>query len=489
MLKAKEIINEAYKSDICILNAQKPLVDLAAHICVMHETKMELIKQGLAFNSIPKFVPLVIAESGVGKTYILENIIGKHFETILLDCSRITPPGYKGYNLENAIVDLFERIATDAPVIILDEIDKLIEQPYGKTPSTSAQPSFLKLLESDLFRTKDSVIDISKASFVMCGAFSKIKEKKEQEKKFQIGFGVSKFENTIPCDQSLRNEIISYGILPEIANRISNIVYIPAFSKEDYKSLLDSSNQTSALNKQKTIFALHGVELFLSKSASEKIITEAYHCGSAGRAIDGILQKYINEALLKVSNSNKINKVIIDIENEELVVKYSFGKRTTDLYLKHKNYERYLSYDLKKIYKNNEQLLDFSSYLVSNFSQSAELKSYIEPLKYYFFFTLFGADNIVPFVSFESLMNIKDNIEYLKNNKEDILALIKTTLKIDDEKYYNNLESKYYIMLHIMSDHSTVIACKRLIDSILYDFHPKQFKELQDKKNTIFLEK
>ena len=88
-------------------------------------------------------------------------------------------------------------------------------------------------------------------------------------------------------------------------------------------------------------------------------------------------------------------------------------------------------------------------------------------------------------------MNIKDNIEYLKNNKEDILALIKTTLKIDDKKYYNNLESKYYIMLHIMSDHSTVIACKRLIDSILYDFDPNlilnNFKSY--KQNTIFLEK
>lgn len=142
-------------------------------------------------------------------------------------------------------------------VIFVDEFDKLGTS-FDSTGNWNkhVQANFLTLIED-----KDR---FSGVSWVFAGAFTSIYDKKSNS----IGF----FAEQQQEESNAINEkdILRAGIIPEMLGRISLIVQLDSFNKEDYRRVLE----------EKLLPKFSGLELDISK-----IVEKAFNSGQGIRSL------------------------------------------------------------------------------------------------------------------------------------------------------------------------------------------------------------
>ncbi len=316
------------------LPTQEAAVRKIATILSMHLAKIDAINKGVKFEQLPLTSAFILGSTGSGKTFTIKQLCkASEIGFAVIDGSSLSPSGYKGVNLGAALKGIVEgnKNFKEGFVVLIDEADKFFFTGNKTADAANVQSDFLKLLDSDTFTidtgdNKTETIDVSKTLFLFSGACSGIAEVVKKNHKLNsvgIGFRDSSIENPDYSDlMSLVNldDLISYGMLRELASRINTVVSFPVLCKEDYKVLITGKGNTS-LEKFRRLFEGYGVTLEISSEAVDFISEECIVKNVGARTIDSILSEYFGKAFAEITDES-VYKVILDIESDELKLKY-----------------------------------------------------------------------------------------------------------------------------------------------------------------------
>lgn len=138
----------------------------------------------------------------------------------------------------------------------------------------SVQSELLKVIEGELVRYKDFVLDTSRISFIFLGSFaSMVAAKKNRPNSMGFGQDIDRSEVSY-MDAFMQEDLIRYGgVRREIASRISRIVQLQPMKEDDFYAILNTVSMSPIAELQKefgTIIEVDDkVKHRISKEASE----------------------------------------------------------------------------------------------------------------------------------------------------------------------------------------------------------------------------
>lgn len=319
------------------LNSQKEYRLQCATFIQMHNMRVRAIEQyGVEPCAVPVFSMLLIAPTGSGKSYVTKQIAEASGRKVLtLDCSQLTLSGFKGVNLGSALVNLRNECDSmeefETCILHLDEFDKIALNEWSS--NGNPQPNILKLFDgitqASSSSDKTTEINTSKMSFIFSGCFEGLADiVKARLSSSSFGFGSnidfgSEFE---VLKKATMNDVIEMGFMAELCGRINYIHVIPPLEFEDYKTLL-SGTQGSMVQRYTNLFGTYGVSVGISPKACELIAKSAQDSKLGARTVNPILYTYFQEALRDIECDNEVNKVILDVKNDELKLRYRRGAK------------------------------------------------------------------------------------------------------------------------------------------------------------------
>lgn len=176
-------------------------------------------------------------------------------------------------------------------------------------------------------------IDVKRFTVLLGGVFDGIEEIVEErlKPKQKIGFGSEITEDNISASewiqQVTKEDLVDYGMLPELLGRIGTILSIPPLTLEDYRQLLLGENGSLQWQYQNYLRGLYGVSLTFTDAAADSIAQLCIDGHSGARAATPIVNEQMRNALADVERDDQINRVILDADGKELHVRYEYGKR------------------------------------------------------------------------------------------------------------------------------------------------------------------
>lgn len=221
---------------------------------------------------------IVAGPPGSGKTLVAENIKKLWPKTIIVNAATLTKEGFVG---ENKVSTFLEQVnpSEDDYIIVFDEFDKLVAPSYsrGENVSASIQSEFLKLVEGDDvacgLKERRRYVSTANMSFIFCGSFAVMaKEMAEKNSVKTIGFLAEEhIENAFDKELTM-DDIIEFGLIPEIASRCTDIINVRPLTLKDYEFLL-TDHPASPLSK---IEEEYQVKIKITKKQLKAIAKEAY---------------------------------------------------------------------------------------------------------------------------------------------------------------------------------------------------------------------
>lgn len=287
---------------------------------------------------------LLIGPSGSGKTEIMRTLDRiSPIKITIFDASGMSQDAWKGDKKISSIIpqaintialsddDLESDEALDLAqksIIFLDEIDKLIRPQYtshNENVSVSLQGELLKLLEDGDFNIELSLnsgdtatVTVSSKNilFVCAGAFEDLHSKTEEDNNFRkIGFGPS--PKTI-CNRKRYNydDLIAYGMTPELAGRIPVTETLYALSEEDMVKIMTQVKDSSIKKFQLSLHDEFGYNITFADDSYAKIAKHVI--GKMGaRGIQSVLFDLKKKIIYSAPAGAKIK--ITDVDNFEIV--------------------------------------------------------------------------------------------------------------------------------------------------------------------------
>ncbi|WP_373266168.1 AAA family ATPase [Hungatella hathewayi] len=255
---------------------------------------------------------LLIGPSGCGKTELLRTLkLISPVPIAFFDAAGMTQDGWKGNKKVSSIIEsavsasrnrnhkilpgkLLDMVQDS--IIFIDEFDKVIRPmhtSHGDNVSMDIQGEMLKLFEDGDFNVngklfqnmddrcsceKPADINISaKNILIICaGVFSELMEKNNSSR--SIGFLA---DNKLSMNHEKLNQedIIKYGMMPELAGRISSIATLEPLTQSDYIKIMKNNANSPIHEFMTTLEKGFGIQVHFAESAYYDI---------ANHLIDGI---------------------------------------------------------------------------------------------------------------------------------------------------------------------------------------------------------
>ena len=146
--------------------------------------------------------------------------------------------------------------------------------------------------------------DTSKITFILSGAFTKLRENKikEQEKKFN-GMGFNSDYNSSKNEYEITSQdYIDYGLMREFFGRIKVLTSTKSYSIDDLKKILLESKISPLKNLEKTIKMFGYSNLNYDDDFINKICDEAYKLDTGARGLQSIMSGIQNKILIDLIN-------------------------------------------------------------------------------------------------------------------------------------------------------------------------------------------
>lgn len=291
-----EIIQQVM-TRVAPLPCQRDMIRQIAVTLALHANRATLIDMGIATSALPSPSLLVVAPTGCGKTYLLHamsNLLG--LGVITVDSSVLSREGYKGVNLGQQILAAQESMSPDQfdkAILLLDEVDKL----ESADQRGSAVPNILQLFNGGRIAVaKDNSaaaeqIDISRWLVILSGAFVGL-DQIVQRRLYPargIGFGAVQDIPSLTTAQLMsyanNEDLIQYGMMPELVGRIGSVLCIPSPGLEDYKQLLAIQPGTVPYQYSRYLACTYGVEFAIDHSAVCAIAGQCTKSNTGARAV------------------------------------------------------------------------------------------------------------------------------------------------------------------------------------------------------------
>ena len=268
---------------------------------------------------------LLIGPSGSGKTLIAKTLADTlDIPFAIADATTLTEAGYVGQDVENVLVKLLRAAKGDVAraekgIVFIDEIDKISRLGENRSitrdvSGEGVQQALLKIIEGDRVsipanggrrHPSDSGIEIDTRNilFICGGAFDGLEKimNSRNTKSRSIGFGASVDVNE---DKDMDNKVttddlVRYGMTPELLGRLPVKVMLKALTEEDLVHVLTDPDN-SITNQYIELMAEDGIDLQFDKEALEAIAQAAIRQGSGARGLRSILEDVMMDIMFEL---------------------------------------------------------------------------------------------------------------------------------------------------------------------------------------------
>lgn len=308
---------------------------------------------------IEKSNMLFIGPSGVGKTYLIQNISRlMDIPFVIVDATSLTESGYVGLDVEDAISRLYQAAngdiaKTEQGIVYIDEIDKKSRR--GENTSITrdvsgegVQQALLKMIEGCEVKVPPTggrknpngeyvTINTKNILFILGGAFVGLDEiiaRRLDKSTMGIGF-TANLDKQLVTDadkfellkQVKHEDLTKFGLIPELIGRLPILVPFNNLSENDLIKVLTEPKSAIIKQFQKT-FELDQVRLEFNDDALHAIAREAITKKTGARGLRSIIESMLLKVqyeLPTLKDSSVITVIITEacvLEGQEPVKIY-----------------------------------------------------------------------------------------------------------------------------------------------------------------------
>jgi len=315
---------------------------------------------------------LLMGSTGTGKTLIARTLANKlQVPFAIADATTLTESGYVGEDVESVLERLLSLADFDVElaqrgIVFIDEIDKKARRSESNTNTRDVsgegvQQALLRLIEGTTTKVKlqnskkfgddYAEFDTTNVLFILSGAFVGIEDiiEKRIKRKSNIGFNskiVGKDERNKLLDAVMNNDVVSYGLIPELVGRLPVIATLEQLDKQQIRMLL-TEIKNSTLQQVKSLLELDGIELQFGEEYLDFVAEKCYKSKIGARSIKSLIDNSVTSLMYRIEEFNNMgvkcirldkypynyenNPILITDTGEEIDTKFKLYRGINDI--------------------------------------------------------------------------------------------------------------------------------------------------------------